>query len=227
METDTKKLVKQTVIIVIIIIALTSIGIYFLKSHAENEGKDLMKPMTEASQIQTNEAITDCAALTETQTKDIITLNTIIQKHKQQHKVTFLKLYTYHFVSRKLFLVFSILSALIVFLITQNGWKETSFTVKTLFLIFTAFASLFGLSLSSFDQKVSIHKNGKAYINFDSLQKELINYCVTNADMKGDSITFVKLYAGVSKKVTELHDFYLEFDEQTVDKSSFNYEKED
>ncbi|WP_046743164.1 hypothetical protein [Kordia zhangzhouensis] len=212
MENPKKQQIKEVVITFILIIILTTIGFFLLKNHAEKEGRELMSSMDKASKIQTHEGMNNCVGRSEKEVESLVILNNIIQNHKEQHETTFLKLYTYQFVSMKLFLIFSILSALTIFVITHSGWKNTTNYVKALFLFFTAISSLFGLSLSSFDQKVGIHRNGKAFINYDNLQKQLVNYCATGANIEGDSISFVKLHAGIMKKTTELHDFYLDFD---------------
>lgn len=228
METNKKRQLIETGILVIIVIVLTTVGLLFLRNHAEKEGKDLMKPMDEMSQTQTDEGIKNCINLDTRQSKRLIILNNILQKHKEQHEVTFLKLYKYHFTSMTLFLIFSILTTLSVFLITHEGWKGSSNLVKTFFIVCTALTSFFGLSLSTFEQEVSIHKNGKAFIDYNNLQKKLVNFCATAADMKGDSITFVKLHSEVMNEAKKLHDFYLEFDKQSVDtENMFSLEKKE
>ena len=217
MEATRKKQLIGIATIVIAVIILTGIGLLFLRNHAEKEGKDLMKPMDEISQIQTDKGVKNCVNTTDRQSESLIVLNSMLQKHKEQHEITFLKLYKYHFTSMTLFLIFSILSALMVFLITHEGWKGSSDIVKTLFIVFTAMTSFFGLSLSTFEQEVSIHQNGKAFINYNNLQKKLVNFCATASDMKGDSITFTQLHSEIMSEAKELHSFYLEFDEQSVD----------
>lgn len=228
METTKKQKLKEITITVIIIVILTATGIYFLRKHANKEGSELMHSMNEASRIRADKSVKDCYTIDDWQEDRLITLNSELQKYKEQHEVTFLKLYTYHYTSSTLFLIFSILSALTVFVITQDGWKGTSHNIKVLFLVFMSLTSFFGISASTFDQKVSIQKNGQAYINYDNLQKELMNYCATNLDIKGDSISFKKIHSGVMNRMTKLHDFYLEFDKQSVDtKNMFSLEKKE
>jgi hypothetical protein len=227
MDATHKQKLKETIIIIIVIIILTAVGIFFLRKHANQQGKELMSSMDEVSRIYEEEGIKNCVNITDLQSKRLVILNNQLQKYKEQHEITFLKLYTYHFTSTTLFLFFSILAALTVFVITQEGWKGTSQTVKVLFLIFTSLSSFFGLSASTFDQETSIHRNGKAYINYDNLQKELANYCATGFTIQGDSIEFNKLHSKVMRNATELHDFYLEFDDQNLDgKNIFNLTKE-
>lgn len=227
MEAAKKQKLKETIIIILVIVILTVIGIFFLRMHANKQGQELMNSMDEVSLIHEKEGIKNCVNITESQSKRLIVLNSQLQKYKEQHEVIFLKLYTYHFTSTTLFLFFSILTALTVFVITQEGWKGTSQTVKILFLIFTSLSSFFGLSASTFDQETSIHRNGKAYINYDNLQKKLVNYCATGFSIKGDSITFNKLHSEVMESAIKLHDFYLEFDDQTLDKNAFSTEKKE
>ncbi|KAB8155873.1 hypothetical protein EZY14_001285 [Kordia sp. TARA_039_SRF] len=217
MEAVQKQKLKETISIIVVVVILTAIGIFFLRKHANKQGKELMSSMDEVSRIYEEEGIKNCVNLTEVQSKRLFILNKSLQKYKEQHEITFLKLYTYHFTSTTLFLFFSILSALTIFIITQEGWKGTSQTVKVLFLVFTALSSFFGLSASTFDQETSIHRNGKAYINYDNLQKKLGNFCATGLTITGDSISFNELHSEIMKKATELHDFYLEFDEQNLD----------
>ncbi|MEM6719306.1 MAG: hypothetical protein AAF611_08340 [Bacteroidota bacterium] len=226
METFLNNKLWYTLSIIAVIIALTATGIYFLRKHANCEGKELMSAMDAVSALHAEKGIQNCHNTTQAQAERLIILNDAIQNYKLQHEVTFLKLYTYHFTSMTLFLLFSILTALTVFVITQEGWKETAYTIKVLFLVFTTLSSFFGLSASTFDQEKSIHKNGLAFINYDNLQKKLVNFCATGLDINGDSITFNKMHSDVMKKATELHDFYLEFDDQTLDTQSlFNLNK--
>jgi hypothetical protein len=217
MEAAQKQKLIETSIIILVIIALTAVGIFFLRKHANKEGRELMAPMDKVSKLYKDEGFVNCVSVSEAQSKQLVKLNNKIQLYKEQHEVTFLKLYTYHFTSMTLFLLFSILAALTVFVITQEGWKGTAYIVKVLFLVFTSLSSFFGLSASTFDQEKSIHRNGVAFINYDNLQKKLFNYCATGNNIDGDSITFNKVHSDVVKKVTELHDFYLEFDDQNLD----------
>ncbi|WP_046757882.1 hypothetical protein [Kordia jejudonensis] len=232
METDLqvskKKQLKETVFLILTMVALTAIAIFFLKSHAEDEGKELMKPMNEVSMLHSKQGIKDCINITEKQSQNLIILNSTLQKYKEQHEITFLKLYEYHFTSSTLFLVFSILSALALFLITQEGWKNTAHLVKVSFLVCTAFTSFFGLSLSTFEQKISIDQNANAYIDYDNLQKKLINFCATSLTTEGDSISFGKLHSNIMNEAKNLHGFYLEFDAESVDvANAFSLEKKE
>ncbi|QHI37827.1 hypothetical protein IMCC3317_32100 [Kordia antarctica] len=228
METATKQNLKEIIITVIVIVILTASGIHFLRKHANKEGRELMLSMNKVSSIHADKGIKDCYNIDDWQEGRLVILNDEIQEYKEQHEVIFLKLYTYHYTSSTLFLIFSILSALTVFLITQDGWNGTSHSIKVLFLVFMSLTSFFGISASTFDQKVSIGQNGNAYINYDNLQKELMNYCATNADIKGDSITFIKIHSSVINRMTKLHDFYLEFEKQSVDTNKmFSLEKKE
>ncbi|WP_430411345.1 hypothetical protein [Kordia sp.] len=221
METDAqtlkRKQLKESVLLIVIILVLTTVGIFLLRDHAEKEGKELMEPMDEVSQLHVEEGLKNCVATTENQSKSLVKLNNALQKYKEQHEITFLKLYKYHFTSSTLFLVFSILSALALFLITQEGWKNTSHFIKALFLTCTAMASFFGLSLSTFEQKISIHQNANAYIDYDNLQKKLRNFCATSLTIEGDSISFSKLHSEIMNEAKGLHGFYLEFDTENID----------
>ena len=224
METDAqvppKKQVKESIILIVTILVLTVIGLLFLRNHSEKEGKELMASMDEVSRLHAEEGIKDCVNISENQTKSLVKLNNALQKYKEQHEITFLKLYKYHFTSSTLFLIFSILSALALFLITQEGWKNTSHFIRTLFLSCTAMASFFGLSLSTFEQKISIDQNANAYIDYDNLQKRLVNFCATSMTIKGDSITFNQLHSEIMNEAINLHGFYLEFDAESLNTAS-------
>jgi len=228
MEAVRTKQIKEVGITFSIVIILTVIGFLLLEHHAEKEGGELMASMDKVSEIQTTDGITNCTGRNQREADRLVVLNNVIQNHKKQHETTFLKLYTYHFVSMKLFLIFSILSALTVFVITHSGWKNTSNYVKAMFLLFTAISSLFGLSLTTFDQKTGIHQNGQAFISYDNLQKQLVNYCATGTDISGDSISFIKMHATVMRKATELHDFYLDFEKKELNmKDALDLNKKD
>ena len=175
-----------------------------------------MQPMDEVSRLHAEEGFKNCVNLSKEQTASLLRLNNAIQQYKQQHEITFLKLYKDHFTSSTLFLVFTILSALALFLITQEGWKNTSNIVRILFLTCTAFASFFGLSLSTFEQKISIDQNANAYIDYDNLQKRLRNYCATSMTTDAEFITFDQMHSEIVKEAETLHGFYLEFDTETV-----------
>jgi hypothetical protein len=220
-----KQLIESGLLIVVIII-LTTVGLLFLRNHAAKEGRELMKPMDEVSQIHSDEGIKNCVNTTDVQSKRLIILNNALQKYKEQHEITFLKLYKYHFTSSTLFLIFSILSALALFIVTQEGWKNTSHFIKTLFLACTAMASFFGLSISTFEQKISIDQNADTYIKYDNLQKKLVNFCATSMTIEGDSIQFDKFHSKIMSEAKNMHGFYLEFDPESIDTSNmFNTNK--
>lgn len=224
METHTqvpkKRQVKESIILVATILVLTLIGLLFLRNHAEKEGKELMASMNEVSRLHAEEGVTNCVNISKEQSKRLLILNNALQQYKQQHETTFLKLYKYHFTSSTLFLVFSILSALALFLITQEGWKNTLSLVRVLFLTCTALASFFGLSLSTFEQKISIDQNANAYIDYDNLQKRLRNFCATSMNIEGDSISFEKMHSAIMKDAKGLHGFYLEFDSESLNSAA-------
>jgi len=59
-------------------------------------------------------------------------------------------------------------------------------------------------------------KNANAFIDYDNLQKKLMNFCATSMTFEGGSITFDKLHSGAMNEAINLHGFYLEFDAESL-----------
>jgi len=203
----------------IILSQLAAIGFRHI---ANSTGKKLIAPLDRVSIIQSDLKNSDCS-LNYRHLIKIQKLNKVILEHKEHHKQTFLTLYKFHFSSVSQLTIFSIITGLLAFLIGQKGWKDTNPTIRSLFLACGALTSFYALSINVYKQDIGINKNLESYIQYDNLQKEILNFCSTEShqNIKGDTLNFDDFHTYTVKKLIEINNIYLEFDKDAVELKNY------
>lgn len=216
------KIFRHPIFFGICLVLLSIIAAMGFRHVAQKTGSELITPLDNVSSLQSDIKATDYS-LKKNEFNKIQKINEIILKHKEHHKKTFLTLYEYHFSSISLLIIFSILTGLLAFLIGQKGWKETHQTTRTLFLTCGALASFYALSINVYKQDVGINKNLDSYIQYDNLQKEILNYYSTEPNQKldGDTLNFSDFHTYTVKRLVEINNIYLEFDKNAVEVKNY------
>ncbi len=216
------KLKSPPLLAAIGLLMFSQIAAILLRNGSEDLGIKLMAPLDSVSQMQSVHDV-NYHTISADETTKINRLNKIISSHKEQHKLTFLELYKFHFASLSLLTIFSILTGILAFVIGHNGWKETSGMVKTLFLTSVALTSFYGLSINVYQQDVGINKNLNSYIQYDNIQKEILNYCSTspNQALNGDTLAFSDFHTLIVEKLVNANTIYLEFDQDAIEMKDY------
>ena len=213
---------SRPVILSIGIVVLSQLAAIGFRYVARDTGARLISPLDSLSVIQST-IDTKSVNLNEREINTIARLNKMILKHKEQHRLTFLTLYQFHFATVTLLTMFSIVSGILAFLVGQNGWKDTPDTTRSLFLTCVALTSFYGLATTVYKQDVGINRNLKSYVQYDNLQKEILNFCSThpNQGINGDTLSFNDFHISITKKMIDINNIYLEFDKDAVEVKDF------
>lgn len=215
-------ILRHPIFLCICLVLLSQISAVGFRYLAQKTGNELITPLDNVSSLQSDIKATDYS-LKENEFKKIQKVNEIISKHKEHHKKTFLTLYGYHFSSISLLIIFSILTGFLAFLIGQEGWKETHRITRFLFLTCGALTSFYALSINVYKQDVGINKNLDSYIQYDNLQKEILNYYSTEPNQKldGDTLSFSDFHTYTIKRLVEINNIYLEFDKDAIEVKNY------
>ena len=203
------------VIGVLVAICVYIIGIGFRKLASES-GEKLTAPFSQITEYQTNiDSLS--AALLPSERKKVGSLNQIINEHKVHHKTAFLMMYRFHYANITFLAFFSILTAAMVFLIGQEGWKNSKELTKRLFIVFAAYTAFYGVSINIYQQKENIQNNLNAYLNYDNLQKEVYTFCLAEPYVT-DTVTieFNDFFITASLELQKLNKVYMQFDETAI-----------
>lgn len=107
----------------------------------------------------------------------------LTEKIKKSYLLMADKYNSFDFTFSVLFTVFSIISALLAFLVFKQGWDNVeNFYLKTSFLIFFFSSSLFGILPKVFNNKENSKKNFEKYNFYNALQMDIYNILQDNHD---------------------------------------------
>ena len=212
------KIIRSPLVLAIAIVVISQLAALLFRVETGKSANKLLAPLDTVNKLQTDLSCSDFN-ITPVEAASFVRLNKIILKQKEQHKLTFIKLYRYYLASISLLTIFSILSGILGFIIAQKGWKNTDIRIRSVFLTSVALTSFYGLSISVFKQETGINQNIKSYIKYDNIQKEILNYCSTkpNRTISGDTINVGEFQTYVVRKMIETNNVYLEFDKDAIE----------
>jgi len=222
MKLQTTSVMRSPLTLAIGIVILSQVAAFFLRNMAAKEGQTMIGPLDTVSEIQSHLEPKD-SDLSIIEIAKLNRLNKIICGHKEHHKVTFLELYEYHFASTTLFTICSILAAVFAFLVGQEGWKSSSLLIRYMLITFSALTSFYGLSVKVYKQDTSIQKNLGSYVNYDNLQKQILNFSYTQqtSNEEDKKLDFNQFHSYITAEMIKINNLYLEFDQSAV--SNQNY----
>ena len=102
--------------------------------------------------------------------------------HKETGRVYFVNYYTF----TVLLSVATILTAILLIIIANNGWQQAKDYAKVSFFSFFAISTFFGVMTVSLGQKENYENNFKQYIFYDKVQNNILTFI--NTSEKYDSV---------------------------------------
>lgn len=219
METITKSLLFNTSI-AITIISLSQLAAWLFRTMASKNGKKILEPLTNASDDQLTE-LEKPPLNNNDNNKHLISLFKIVRYRKKHHETIFLKLYQYHFASVSMLLILSVISAIIVFIVAQDGLHSVCICLKTVFYTMAALTTFYALSPIVYKQDITISRNLKNYIVFDNIQNDIYNFIITNPSTPSNSQEFNDFHTGLMKKISENNSIDLDFDFKSIKTPDF------
>ena len=215
---ETKKLPSWILIPVLAIIII--IGIRCSFKFFTNQFVDLFKeaidPLESAFNKNMDILKTDTfnLELTKLQREILIKKVEVIQDKKEHHLFLTRNLYKNNYTLLSLFPFLSAITGIFVFLIIQNGWKESNLYLKFGFIIFGTLTTLTGIFPDIYQQEQSIDNNLKNYVEYDNLQHEIFFYSLTAPVIRKDTILFNSFLDALNSKEKELNKIYFVLSEE-------------
>ena len=213
-------------LIVLGIVCLWQVGAVSLRHMATNNGKEILKPISNNSRIEM-QGIAALSNLDKPSLEKLLNLFTRIENQKEKHKTAFLTFYPFHFASSVFLLILSSISVIVIFLISQVGLNNTSPYLRTVFFALAALTAFYAFSPLVFKQEANISNNLSKYILYDNLQGEIYNYAVTNPNVtsSNDTLSFTKFHSLVTKSMAGINSINVEFDYKIIPVPDFGLTK--
>lgn len=104
---------------------------------------------------------------------------------KEHHKETGRVYYANYYTFTVILSVATILTAILLIIITNNGWQKADTFAKVSFFSFFAITSFFGIMTVTLSQKDNYENNFKQYIFYDKVQNNILTF--VNTSEKYDS----------------------------------------
>ncbi|MDT5293909.1 MAG: hypothetical protein QOJ76_789 [Acidobacteriota bacterium] len=120
-----------------------------------------------------------------------------------------------------------LIAAVALFFIAQNGWSNTDPYVKTIFLVMAAAAAYYGLFPPVFQQQQNISDNKTLFLEYKSLENEVVSYPLTGANIQGDPKTAKQFITYVDSTMKTLGNIAIGFDYTKISyKGAFDLNKD-
>lgn len=123
--------------------------------------------------------------------------------------------YSRYFMAVTMAAILGIFAGIFLVFITNNGWSQTKWLVRSIFIFSTVCAAFFSAMPSFFEQEDNIDKNKDLYVSYKGLHKNLLSFSANCVSIQCDS---VNLYINkVDTKLLELGKFPLKFNRSAID----------
>ncbi|AUC15872.1 hypothetical protein BTO06_12235 [Tenacibaculum sp. SZ-18] len=146
----------------------------------------------------------------------------IIEVNKSLHIDLIQKLSKNKYALFTMFPFMSAITAILVFLIIQQGWSSCNNYLKAYFILFTTLTSLIGIYPEVYKQTDGISKHTKSFLDYKNLQKTIFNYSITAPIIEKDSITFDRFLDNINTQERKLITLIFDIEKKSLDKEIFN-----
>ncbi len=103
----------------------------------------------------------------------------VLSKFKEHHKETGRVYYTNYYSFTVVLSFTAVITAVLIFMIANNGWQQANILMKVSFCTFFAISSFFGLMTVTLGQKENYENNFKQYLYYDKIQSNIITFIHT------------------------------------------------
>lgn len=103
-----------------------------------------------------------------------------IELYKTHHKELGKRYYTNYYTFSVVLTVSSILTAILIFLIAESGWRSAGLLLKVAFFCFFAISTFFGIMTVTLDQKNNYQANFGQYLYYDKIQNNILTFINTS-----------------------------------------------
>jgi hypothetical protein len=137
---------------------------------------------------------------------------------KEHHKETGRVYYTNYYTFTVILSITTILTAILLIIIVNNGWQRAEPLAKVSFFSFFAISSFFGVMTVSLNQKQNYENNFKQYIFYDKVQNNILTF--VNTSEKFDSVKSKNLVdsfiVAINTDLRTNNQFFLDIDASKI-----------
>lgn len=145
----------------------------------------------------------------------------LINQLKQPYLFLAQRFNTYSYVFALMFPLCSIIAGILGFIIVKKGWDNlTNFYMKSTFLVFFFFSSLFGVLPQVYKTKENIAKNIQKYHEYNALEVEIYNFINDNKGyIAGHKFAQLdSVISGINESIKNKQDLFFDIDIEKVPK---------
>ncbi|WP_299334619.1 hypothetical protein [uncultured Psychroserpens sp.] len=150
----------------------------------------------------------------------------ILNQQRYQYMNLISLLYKNYYALLSLFPYISGLTGVFVFIILQDGWKNTNIYIKSIFLILALLTAITGIFPEVYQQKENIDRYSSHYTKFSKVQRDIFNYNLTSPYTKlDDTLSFNKFLLKINAQEKELIDLHFGLEKKEISKDAFEITK--
>lgn len=146
-----------------------------------------------------------------------------LQQSKNRNKLIVKEIIPYYFNSIMIFPFVTGILGVLVFLITQTGWRDAPVILKTFAITFALYSSLFGMFPTAFKQKENIDQNLKIYNTIDKIQNKIRDYALTHPVIYKEKLEFEKFINEINTESIDMCDFHFQMEQKGTELKLENF----
>jgi hypothetical protein len=150
---------------------------------------------------------------------------TEIRRRAKHHLSVMEFFYTRYYMAITLFSVIGAIAALLLSFIVAKGWKDSSTYLITAFVVMTGTAAFYKALPSEFRQEQNIADNKTLYLQYVSLENELMSYLATGEDLNEKPAPPAHAIHYLDGRLKELNNLAIGFDYTKVPDYSATFQR--
>ena len=215
--------IKYATLVVLILAIILNISASYSRYHFDKALKIYDEADNIMNQQFSNFKIADSSKL------NILNNQIQIVEQKKNHHKYLLRIFTsFYFAAINIFHLSAVIAGIFAFLIANIGWRNSSSTLKAIFLVLSAATAYFGIFPNIYKHKYHININKKSYIEYSNIQNKIYNYVTTGSLLKIqntlDDSTYIKMdtidinefIKEINVDITSLNNVYFDLNEEKI-----------
>lgn len=174
-------------------VIIAGLFFYISESYFKKLGTEIMVPLYEAHKVELKQLDDNYRKLNKDQIEVLQLKMDAIEKHKTHHLELIDELFKYNYAFFTMLPFLSAITAILAFFVLQRGWVNSHFFLKVFFIFYASVTALFGAYPEVYQQRENLQNNLGAYREYQTLQKQIVNYTVAAPLMKDSTDTLMEM----------------------------------
>lgn len=161
-----------------------------------------------------------------TDEKDVLRRKILIMdEQKWQYLDILVILYKNYYALLTLFPILTGLTGVLIFIILQNGWRNSNVYLKAVFMNLALLSSFTGVFPQVYQQSENISRYTDFYVRLSRMQKDIFDYNLTAPFVGKDSLGFNDFLIKLNDEEKNLIDLHLGLEQKEITKDIFEIRK--